>query len=181
MAEPDVPAPVYIAGMLLTAVCIIPYAILSTIDKAIASYFLDAKPEDFDTFFRNALNFSDTEAKNLTFRYLTSANAFSFAPGLGGTRAGTKFVGISSSELEDQFRKASIGKLGTSAGGASVDLRLTEYLKQYKNPGAAKSALTPAKRDALRMESNKMLGIPAACWVRLYRNESRMTTFGVRG
>ncbi len=182
MAAND-PVTGFLGGMFIVAegMITLPYVILNAIDAAVTSYFLDAKPADFDAFFKNALGFEELEAKNITFRYLTSAWTFNFAPGLGGARASQQFGGISSSELDGEFRRLLIGKPTNNAGVTGWELRLGDYLKAHKTALAAKGGLTPAKRDALRAEAKKLLAIPAAAFVRRYRKDSRFSAIGVRG
>ena len=179
----DNPLPGDLGALLILSggVGTLPPLIIGAVLDAIASYFQDARPADFDTFFRSALYFDDNESRNLTFRYLTAANAFGFAPGLSATKAGAKFGGASSQDLEKALRSSGIGKFGSGANGTTLELRLSDHLKQHIYTRNAKTALTPAKRDALRMESSKLLSISGDVWTGYYRNRSRMIAVGVRG
>lgn len=132
-----------------------------------------AKPELFETFFKSALFFDDVASKNLVFRYLIAADTFGFEPGLGATEGGKRNTANADFGLARELAKAGIGN------GARPTFRLADYLKQYRTPLAAKSALTPAKRDALKMEARKLLSVPASAFKPYF--QGRRTASGVRG
>ncbi len=134
----------------------------------------DDKTPRFVSFFTSALYFEPKTAEKLTYYYLGIAEMYNFRPGLGVTLG--RSTPSDRSELAMALRKVGIG---TTCSLTSLKTRLAEYLVDYATPNAAKSALTPAKRDALRMEAIKLLSIPEEVWMRYYR--SPYAAIGVRG
>lgn len=145
-------------------------------------------PVNFEVFFENGLKFTRDEAKTIAWCYLGAADILKNQPGLGVANAG--------SAAEDKLYNASQNSLGWSIAGAfrarinelgigvvrkgtfedTVELRLSTYLKQYATPSSAARALTPAKRDALRMEAGKLM--KPELWEPVGQ---KYTAIGVRG
>lgn len=159
--------------------------------RALVKSFLTEKytdPVNFEVFFESGLKFTRDEAKTIAWCYLGAADILKNQPGLGVANAG--------SPAEDKLYSASQTSLGWAVAGEfrariselgigvvrkgtfedTVELRLSTYLKQYTTPSSAAKALTPAKRDALRMEASKLLN--PALWKPVGQ---KYTAIGVRG
>jgi len=167
------------AGIVVYGMIVLPLMVVDTVAAAISGYFKNARPVDFEAFFRSGLYFEEILAKNLTARYLACADAFGFAPGLGATKGGLSATLASIGTLESELKKLGVGKFAGSGNAAKLELKLSEFLNQQKSPLAAKSALTPAKRDALAAEARKLLSVSAEAFKPYYK--SRFTAIGVRG
>lgn len=143
----------------------------------VRKFVTEDKATPFETFFTSALYFEPEKAQKLTYYYLGAAGIFNFVPGLGVATG--KATPSDASELETALRKAGVGTFGKSGTSVSLNTRLGEYLGKYPSAAAAKTALTPAKRDALRMEATKLLSVPEDVWSKYFR--SSYSAVGVRG
>jgi hypothetical protein len=179
MSETEDAALSFVEGVLIVTygMILIPIEIVTILCSALANP-ANGKPEQFTAFFKTSLGFADLPAPNLTFRYLACADAFGFDPGLGATK-GTSPTGIPvASLIASELAKVGVGMPGSAAG--RPQLRLADFLKQYKTPAAAKAGLTPAKRDALAMEARKLLSLPASAFKGYYKSNINGAG-GVRG
>ena len=176
----DPPAIIAVPLILFSGMVMVAAIAMDGIIKNVAGYFTNARPQDFEAFFRDGLFFDELLAKNLTFRYLATANVFGFEPGLGASKSGPGYQLNSSGALESALRSVGAGKFSSNGGSARLELKLAEFLKQQKNPIAAKKALTPAKRDALTFEARKLLGAPEEGFRAFYAPRNG-TSSGVRG
>lgn len=149
---------------------------ISFIKGMIRKSVSDDKTPRFVSFFTSALCFEPKSAEKLTYYYLGIAGIFDFTPGLGITSG--RPIPADASELATELRKVGVGTFTMTGNAPRLNTRLGEYLGKYFTPAAAKSALTPAKRDALRMEATKLLLVPEAVWSRYYKSRSAA---GVRG
>jgi hypothetical protein len=137
------------------------------------------RPEPFEAFFREGLFFENDQAKSAAYCYLALADVFDFAPGLGIWKANTN-TRANATALANACRKLAIGKFSGGIFGTNLELRIGEHLSKFETPMKAKKALTPARRDSLRMEANKLLQVPVEEW-KIYIKAQKGTAIGVRG
>ncbi|MGN3974693.1 hypothetical protein [Tsuneonella sp. SYSU-LHT278] len=137
-------------------------------------YKIVAKPDEFTIFFKDALQMDPERAGMLTLRYLGTCQAYRISPGFGGK---TDVSMVAGQELQNEMMKLGVGTFSVGSTRTELKLRIADYLSAYPTAAAARKALTPAKRDALRAEANKILQVPDRAW----KFVSKYATFGVRG
>lgn len=133
------------------------------------------EPSEVAKFFQFGLMLIETEAKQMSYAYIAVCTGLGVNPGLGMSRS---LAVIPSFDFSDEMQKAGLGAIRKSPDGKiSGSLKTSEFLAQFKDATKARAGLTPAKRDALRAELQKIKALPPRTWT----YKSSYATVGVRG
>lgn len=152
--------------------------LIGYIKGKIRAYVASGNADPFETFFKDALFFNAEEAPLLSCCYRATCEVFEITPGLGVSKASVQ-AKAKPVDLKGEFAKVGLGKFSTGPSSIKLETRLSDYFGAHPSNAAAKKALTPAKRDALKAEAGKLLKIPPSAWRRHF--DSGFVTFGVRG
>ena len=153
--------------------------LIDYIQGKIYQYLAITRPDQFEMFFKDGLYFSRDDARRVAYCYLAACDVFEVTPGLGSPKANAR-TKAKPVDLQGEFTKLGLGKFSTGLVSTKLDLRLSDYFAGHPTAAAAKKALTPAKRDALKAEADKLIKVPTEAWKRYYE-KTTLATVGVRG